>query len=377
MPSHQRQPNPLIRLADLGQSPWLDLTTRDLIRSRELHRLVAEDGVRGLTTNPTIFEKSIASGSIYDADIIALTEAGFGPDEVLERLMVAEVQEACDVFEPMFRETMGQHGYVSLEVSPLHAYDAESTVRHARHLWEVVGRRNLMVKIPGTREGLAAIERCLTLGIHVNVTLLFSVPRYREVSDAYLAALGARRVAGLPLDQLSSVASFFVSRVDTLVDAKLDAIGTPPARKLRGKAAVANAALAYEAYRAVLTGPVWASYAAHGARSQRPLWASTSMKDPGRPPLGYCEALIAPATVNTLPPATLAAYRASGEPEVRLDERAIADAHRTVTRLEELGISLADVAEELEQDGVRKFVASWKSLRTVLERKAAVLATRA
>ena len=377
MSKRPAQQNPLRRLAELGQSPWLDFTTRDLIRSRQLHRLVAEDGVRGLTTNPTIFEKSIASGSIYDADIIALAEAGFTPDEILERLMVAEVQEACDVFGEMYEQSMGQHGFVSLEVSPLHAHDTESTVRHARHLWEVVGRRNLMVKIPGTREGLAAIERCLTLGIHVNVTLLFSVQRYREVSDAYLAALGARRFSGLPLDWLGSVASFFVSRVDTLVDAKLDAIGTPAARKLRGKAAIANAALAYEAFTTMLGGPVWATYHANGARAQRPLWASTSVKDPARPALDYCEALIAADTVNTLPPDTLAAYREAGEPAVRLDAAAIAEAHRTVAALGALGISLEAVAEELERDGVRKFVESWVSLRTVLERKAAVLATRA
>lgn len=369
--------NPLLTLGDLGQSPWLDFTTRDLIRSKRLHRMAEQDGVRGLTTNPTIFEKSIASGSIYDADIIALAEAGFAVDEILERLMVAEVQEACDVFAALYESSMGQHGFVSLEVSPLLAHDAASTVRHARHLWEAVGRKNLMVKIPGTKAGLAAVEQCLTLGIHVNVTLLFSVQRYREVSDAYLGALGARRVSGLPLDWLGSVASFFVSRVDTLVDAKLDAIGTPEAKALRGKAAIANAALAYEAYLAMLAGPVWASYAAAGARAQRPLWASTSVKDPARDPLAYCEALIAPETVNTLPPETLEAYREQGDPKVRLDARALAEAHRTVAALEGLGISLEEVATELEQDGVRKFVESWKSLRTVLERKASVLATRA
>ena len=369
--------NPLHLLGALGQSPWLDFTTRDLIRSRALHRMAAEDGVRGLTTNPTIFEQSIASGSIYDADIIALAEAGFTVDEILEKLMVCEVQEACDVFAAMYEESMGQHGFVSLEVSPLHAHDTESTVRHARQLWEAVGRKNLMVKIPGTPEGLAAIEKCLTLGIHVNVTLLFSVQRYREVSDAYLAALGARRVSGLPLDWLGSVASFFVSRVDTLVDAKLDAIGTPAAAALKGKAAIANAALAYEAYVTMLAGPVWTTYAAEGARPQRPLWASTSVKDPKREPLEYCEALIAPATVNTLPPETLAEYRERGVPQVRLDDRAIAAAHETVAALGALGITLETVAAELERDGVHKFVESWNSLRTVLERKASVLATRA
>ena len=369
--------NPLRRLGELGQSPWLDFTTRDLLRSGELRRLIEVDGVRGLTTNPTIFEKSIASGSVYDADIIALAEAGFGPDEILEQLMVAEVREACDLFAGLYERSMGQNGFVSLEVSPLHAHDTESTVRHARHLWEAVGRRNLMVKIPGTREGLAAIERCLTLGIHVNVTLLFSVRRYREVSDAYLGALGARRVSGLPLDWLGSVASFFVSRVDTHVDARLAAIGTREAMALRGKAAIANAALAYESYVAMRSGPVWASHAAEGARPQRPLWASTSVKDPAVPPLHYCEALIAPATVNTLPPETLAAYREGGAPMVRLDEPAIHAAHESVRALEALVISLEAVADELERDGVRKFAESWSSLLTVLERKAAVLATRA
>jgi len=377
MPRRPPRANPLRALGELGHSPWLDFTTRELVRSGELARLVADDGLRGLTTNPTIFEKAIASGSVYDADIIALAEAGFSAEEILEKLMVAEVQEACDVFAGLYEQTMGQNGYVSLEVSPRHANDTESTVAHARRLWEAVGRRNLMVKIPGTREGLPAIERCLTLGIHVNVTLLFSVARYREVADAYLAALGARRVKGLPLDALGSVASFFVSRVDTAVDATLDAIGTKAATALRGKAAIANAALAYEAYLALLARPVWATYAAEGARPQRPLWASTSTKDPALPPLYYCEALVAPATVNTLPPDTLAAYRERGEAKVRLDTGAIAAAHRTVAALDALGISLEAVAAELETEGVRKFAESWNSLLTVLERKAAVLSTRA
>ncbi|HET8769442.1 MAG TPA: transaldolase [Gemmatimonadaceae bacterium] len=364
-------------MVDLGQSPWLDFTARDLIRSRELHRLIAEEGVRGLTTNPTIFERAIARDSLYDADIIALTEAGFSPEEVLERLMAAEVQEACDAFGRLYHESLGRDGYVSLEVAPQHAWDAQATVAHARHLWELVGRRNLMLKIPGTREGLEAIEECLALGMNVNVTLVFSVERYAEVIDMYLSAIGARRQMGLPLDWVSSVASFFVGRVDEAVDRELERIGTPEAKALKGRAAIANATLAWEAYTQMLAGPVWRSFATEGARVQRPLWASTGVKDPSVSPLRYCEALVAPATVSTLQPATLRAYRTSGRPEVRLHDRAVEQAHETAEALARQGVSLSRVGAALEEEGVAKFTQSWTSLLDTVERKAAVLATRA
>lgn len=375
--AHKPKRNALHTMVDLGQSPWLDFTARDLIRSRELHRMIAEDGVRGLTTNPTIFERAIAADSVYDADIIALTEAGFTPEEVLERLMAAEVQEACDAFGRMYHESLGRDGYVSLEVAPQLAWDAEATVAHARHLWELVGRRNLMLKIPGTREGLEAIEECLALGINVNVTLVFSVARYAQVIETYLSAIGARRQLGLPLDWVSSVTSFFVGRVDEAVDRELDRIGTPAALALKGRAAIANATLAWEAYTQMLHGPVWRTFASEGARVQRPLWASTGVKDPSVSPLRYCEALVAPATVSTLPPATLLAYRNEGRPSIRLDERAVERAHETAAALARQGVSLDRIGAQLEEEGVAKFTQSWSSLLDTVGRKASVLATRA
>ncbi len=364
-------------LAALGQSPWLDFTTRDLIRTRELARLIREDGVRGLTTNPTIFERAIAGSAAYDADIRALAEAGHPPAQILRRLMVGEVQEACDAFGDLYHESQGRDGFVSLEVSPHLAHDADGTVAEARELVGLVARRNLMVKIPGTRAGVAAAGTCLRAGINVNVTLLFSVERYRQVHDAYLAALGARRAAGLPLDRIASVASFFVSRVDSAVDRALSGLDTPAAAPLRSTAAIANAALAYDAFTRTTGGAEWRTLSGDGARVQRPLWASTSVKDPALPTLLYCEALIAPATVNTLPPETLVAYRTGGAPAVRLDEAAVARAHGTLRALEALGISLETVAAELERDGLEKFAASWDSLLSAVERKAAALATRA
>lgn len=374
-PSDTATMNPLHGLIEAGQSPWLDFTTRDLIRSGELQRLIEEEGVRGLTTNPTIFERAVAGSSAYDADIIALTEAGFAPDEILVRLVAGEVQEACDAFDELYNESYGREGYVSLEVSPHVARDARATVAEARYLWGLVGRRNLMLKIPATREGVVAIEELLSLGINVNATLVLSIDRYKAVRDAYLAAVGARRQSGLPHDWLASVASYFVGRVDAAVDAELARIGTPAALALTGKSGVAHAALIYEAYTQMLDGPTWRAMARDGARPQRPLWASTTPTDPGSSPLRYVEALVAPATVSALAPETLLTYRNEGQPEVRLDELAIADAHATVAALAAIGIDLEKLAARIGRDAVARFNASWESLLTVVERKATVLSS--
>lgn len=369
--------NPLLGLCETGQSPWLAFTTRDLIRSRELERLIAEDGLRGLTTNPIIFERAIAGSGAYDADIIALCEAGFAPDEILRKLVADEVQEACDVFEPLYQESLGRDGFVSLEVSPFLARDTRAMVQEARDLWAQVGRRNLMLKLPATREGVAAIEECLTLGINVNATLVLTVNRYRAVRDAHLAAIGARRVSGLPLDWLASVASCFIGRLDVAVDAELDRIGTPAALALKGEAAIANAALIYEAYLEMLEGPVWRAFAHDGARPQRPLWASTTTSDPDVSPLRYIEALVAPATATAMTPETLLAYRNEGRPEVRLDADAIARAHDVMASLDALGISLDRTAARVGQHAVQAYTESWESLLTVVERKANCLAGHA
>jgi transaldolase len=362
--------NPLVQLSRLGQSVWLDFITRDLLRSGELSRLIVEDGLRGMTTNPTIFEKAIAGSTLYDADIRRLAAAGNNPGRVVEALAVADVRTACDAFRPLYETTEGRDGYVSIEVSPELAYDTEGTVVDARRLWETVDRPNLMVKIPGTKEGLPAIERCLSEGLNVNVTLLFSLERYTEVREAYLAALESRVRRGLPIDRLSSVASFFVSRVDGRVDKQL--AGKPEAKALAGTIAIANAQVAYADFTKTFCGDRWEALAKHGARVQRPLWASTSTKDPSYSDVYYVEALIAPDTVNTIPPDTLAAYRHHGEPKVRIPQ-ALPTARERLAQLAAAGVKLPQETAFLEKDGVDKFAASWAALLKVVESKAVAL----
>jgi transaldolase len=364
--------NPLVRLGNLGQSPWLDFITRDLLTSGELQKMIDQDGLRGMTTNPTIFEKAVSESDTYDAEIRELAEQGNSPAKIFEAIAVADVQKACDLFRPVYDATHGQDGYVSLEVAPEFAYDAEATVREARRLWASVARTNAMIKIPGTSEGLAAIEKCVGLGINVNVTLLFSVERYERVIQAYFAGLQQRLVRNMPLDRLASVASFFVSRVDGKVDPLLDKIGTEPAKSLRGTIAIANAQAAYERFEHAFRGSDWRVLARKGARPQRPLWASTSTKDPKYNDVHYVEPLIAQNTVNTLPPETLNAYRDHGDPQIRVPER-IPDARVRLDKLKDLGIDLVAVTEALEKEGVEKFAKSFTALLSVVDAKAAQL----
>ena len=293
-------PNPLVRLGELGQSPWYDYITRDLVTSGELARLITEDGLRGMTSNPTIFEKAVAGSRLYDADIRRLAEQGRSAQEIFEALAVADVQAACDVFGPVYESTGGSDGLVSLEVSPTLANDTAASIHEAERLWRSVDRPNAMIKIPGTAAGLPAIAHCIAAGISVNVTLLFSVERYAEVIEAFLEGLDRRLEAGLPLRPITSVASFFVSRVDSKVDPLLDRKGDPAG--LRGKIAIANACTAYRLFEWSLGTPRWDRLSKAGARPQRPLWASTSAKDPRYGDVYYVEALVAPRTVNTLPP---------------------------------------------------------------------------
>lgn len=365
--------NPLVQLGQLGQSPWYDFITRDLVRSGELARLIAEDGLLGMTSNPTIFEKAIASSGDYDADIRRLSKEGRSPAEIFEALAVADVQAACDVFRPTYDRLGNGDGTVSIEVSPTLANDTDGTVREAERLWKAVARPNVFIKIPGTKAGLPAITRCLAAGINVNVTLLFSVERYREVIDAHLAGLEAREMLGKPLGALHSVASFFVSRVDGIIDAKLEALGAPA--ELRGTAAIANACIAYEVFERALQSDRWRKLADAGAVAQRPLWASTSTKNPAYPDTYYVEALVAPSTVNTLPPETFAAYRDHGAPVVRVP-RELAAAHARLAAVEAAGVDLAAVTHELEVDGVAKFAASFRSLLAGIAAKAGALAAR-
>jgi transaldolase len=365
--------NPLVRLGELGQSPWYDYITRDLVTSGELARLIAEDGLRGMTSNPTIFEKAIAGSRLYDDEIRAQADAGRTPQEIFEHLAVADVRAACDLFAPVFQGSDGADGLVSLEVAPTLAHHTEATVAEAERLWRALDRPNAMIKIPGTAEGLPAITRCIAAGISVNVTLLFSVERYGEVIEAFLAGLERRLDGGLPLRPINSVASFFVSRVDGKVDPALDRLGDP--HRLRGRIAIANAAAAYRLFEWSLGTPRWQRLAKAGARPQRPLWASTSTKDPRYADVHYVEALVAPRTVNTLPPETFAAYRDHGRPAIRIVDQMKA-APELLEALASQGIDLAAITRELEADGVTRFAASYASLLAGIEAKAGALVGR-
>jgi transaldolase len=365
--------NPLIRLGELGQSPWYDYITRDLLTSGELERLIREDGLRGMTSNPTIFEKAIAGSRLYDDDIRALTDKGRNAAEIFEALAVADVRAACDLFGPVYQSTGGVDGLVSLEVSPALANDTQGTIRDAERLWRAVDRPNAMIKIPGTRAGLPAITHCIAAGISVNVTLLFSVERYAEVIDAFLNGLDKRVAKKLPLRSVASVASFFVSRVDSKVDPLLDAQGDP--HKLRGRIAIANACAAYRLFEWSLSNPRWERLSKAEARPQRPLWASTSTKDPRYADVHYVEALVAPRTVNTLPPETFAAYRDHGRPAIRIREEMI-EAGDQLKAAAESGIDLPAITRELEDEGVAKFAASYNSLLAGIDAKAGTLVGR-
>jgi len=365
--------NPLVVLGELGQSPWYDYITRELVTGGALERLIREDGLLGMTSNPTIFEKAVAGSSLYDEDIRALSGEGRDAKAVFEALAVADVQAACDLFRPVYDRTGGHDGLVSLEVDPTLAHDSEGTLAEARQLWAAVNRPNAMIKIPGTLAGLPAVTRALAEGINVNVTLLFSVARYRQVIEAFLAGLEQRAAAGGALDRVASVASFFVSRLDGKVDGLLDQIA--PHHALRGTAAIANACHAYAAFQQAFAGPRWDALAAKGARVQRPLWASTSTKDPAYPDVYYVEALIGPDTVNTLPPATFDAYRHHGTPAVRI-HGGVDRCQAQLTALREAGIDLDEITRALEAEGVASFTTSYQQLIAGIESKAGALMGR-
>jgi transaldolase/glucose-6-phosphate isomerase len=364
--------NPLIELQRLGQSPWHDNIRRGLLTSGELRRMVKAGDVTGLTSNPTIFEQAIAEGSDYDDEIRALARKGKSAPEIADALTVEDIRDAADVFGPVYERSGGADGYVSIEVAPTLAHDTERTIAEAHRLWRTVKRPNLMVKIPATAAGVPAIEQCIADGLSINVTLIFSLVRYDEVMDAYLNGLKRRVAAGKRIDRIASVASFFVSRVDTavdkLLDEKLATAGPDQAaqlHQLKGKAAIANAKLAYAAFRKKFGGERFAELASHGARLQRPLWASTSTKNPDYPDVYYVEALVGPDTVNTMPPATIKAYKDHGRPEVRLDKD-LDEAAAALQRLEDAGISMDAVTAKLEADGVASFAKSFESLIAVV-----------
>lgn len=380
---NEQNHNPTVAVQRYGQSLWYDNIQRSLITSGELQTLIDEYGVLGLTSNPTIFERAITTTTDYDEAIARLVQQGADTQTIYEALAIADIQAAADVLEPIFEQTNGVDGYVSLEVSPLLAHDTEGTVREAQRLFQAVGRKNLMIKVPATREGLPAIQRLIAEGVNVNVTLIFSLERYEAVARAYLAGLKERLAQGKPLD-VASVASFFVSRVDTLVDKQLDEkIAALPEsateerarlQALKGKAAIANAKLAYAIFERLFNEPEFRELAAHGARPQRLLWASTSTKNPAYKDTYYVEALIGKDTVNTVPPATLKAFRDHGVVAPTLHE-GLDEARRVMAELEAVGINMAAVMEKLEADGVRLFAESFESLfKGIEQRRAAVLA---
>jgi transaldolase len=366
--------NPLVRLNRLGQSVWYDNIRRGLLQSGGLERMVRTGEVRGITSNPAIFEQAIGRTDEYDRALRSLSGGGRSAEQAYEVLALEDVRAAADILRPVFAESGGADGFVSLEVSPALAEDADTTLREAERLWRAVDRPNLMIKIPGTLACLNAVRLAIAGGINVNITLLFSVERYRKVMDAYLAGLEERAAKRLPLDGVSSVASFFVSRVDTLIDGLLEeAASADPSRKesclgLRGRAAIANTRLAYQEFLAALQEDRFRSLLARGARIQRPLWASTSTKNPAYPDTYYVESLVARNSINTMPPVTIEAYRDHGNPSVRIDE-SLADARALTASLAALGISLPEATDRLEEEGILAFQRSYDSMLKVIRAK--------
>jgi transaldolase len=355
--------DPLADLSGRGVSVWLDDLSRGRLTSGSLARLMTRDHVVGVTTNPTIFAKAISGGDdAYAGQLHDLWARGTCVHEALRDMTTHDVRSACDVLRPAYDASDGVDGRASIEVDPRLAHDTEATIAEARALWWRVDRPNLFIKIPAARQGLPAITACLAEGISVNVTLIFSLARYDEVIDAFLDGLERARQAGRDLAPIASVASFFVSRVDTEVDARLDKIGTAEAAALRGRAAIANARLAYQQYEQMLASPRWAALAAAGARPQRPLWASTSVKDPAYPDTMYVTKLVAPGVVNTMPEATLRAVARHGQipaDSVRGHEQ---DARQVLRQLAAVGVDYDDVTAVLEQRGLDLFDASWREL---------------
>jgi len=363
-------PNRLREIQALGQAIWLDNISRQLLDDGELRRLVEEDGISGVTSNPTIFEKAIGHSDRYDDAFRAALDETKDPLEVFLRLAYADIRDACEILRPTFEETKGQDGYVSFEVTPDLAFEVDRTIEMARRFHREIDRPNVLIKVPGTAEGVTAFEELTASGISVNVTLLFAVSRYEEIAEAYLRGLERRAEAGEPIDRIASVASFFVSRVDTMIDAELDEAGRP---ELKGKAAVANAKLAYASFRTIFSGERWEALKAKGANHQRPLWASTSTKNPDYKDTIYVDELIGPDTVNTMPDATVEAARDHAVAERTVD-RDVDGARELIRQVEEAGVDVQDIVERrLVDEGVKKFADSFDDLIGAIERKAGEL----
>jgi transaldolase len=345
------------KLTSLGQSLWYDNIQRKILENGELRAMIERGDIRGVTSNPTIFQNAIAKTHDYDAALTPLGWAGWDAEKIFWQLAIEDIQEGCDLFRSLYTESNGGDGYVSLEVNPNLANDTEGTVKEARELWKRVDRPNLMIKIPATKAGIPAIRRTIAAGINVNVTLIFSLDRYAEVMDAYLTGLEDRVSQDLAVKLIASVASFFVSRVDTKIDPRL-----PDGSPLRGKAAIANAKLAYEAFGSVFTSPRFATLKARfGAHVQRPLWASSGTKNPAYSDTVYVDNLIGPDTVNTVPPATLDAFRGHGNPSLTIN-LGLDESRALFVDLKEQGISMSTVTQELEEEGVKAFADAFTTL---------------
>jgi transaldolase len=372
--------NPLQRLHDYGQSVWLDFIDRAFLRSGRLDRFIGEDAISGMTSNPTIFEKALSEGDAYD-DQVRAAAGLLTAQELFEAVATTDVREACDIFRPIYDRTVSADGYVSIEVSPQAAHDADATVEEARRLWRAVSRPNVMIKVPGTTEGAKAVRRLIAEGVNVNITLLFAIEAHARVIDAYMSGLADNGQGAGPeaLSRVASVASFFVSRVDTEVDKRLDALipklsGEDRARatRLYGKAAVANAKLAYQLFRREFGGPRWAALRDRGGRVQRPLWASTSTKNPKYRDVMYVEQLIGPDTVNTMPLATIEAFKDHGT-VARTVDADVEEAERVIADLDRLGISMREVTDKLLVEGLASFQKSYDAVIQGLEAKSRTL----
>jgi transaldolase len=364
-------PSRLHRLAELGQSVWIDFLSRDMLRTGELARLMKEDAVVGVTSNPTIFQKAISAGNAYDDQLRAVLEEEQDPKEIFIRLASKDIEDALDLLRPVWDEGDGRDGYVSFEVDPSLAYDTEGTIEEAQRLHDLINRPNLFVKIPATEPGLPAIEEMIARGRPINVTLIFSLDRYSEVAEAYIRGLERLVAGGGDPSHVSSVASFFVSRVDTEADRRLDEIGGQD--ELKGKLAIANAKLAYQRYKEIFAGERWEALAAKGATPQRCLWASTSTKNPAYRDVMYVEELIGPDTVNTMPKETIEAFQNHGEIALTL-EQGIDEAKRLFQQVKEAGVDYVDVTATLEREGVEKFAESFTELLEGIRSKSGELA---
>jgi transaldolase / glucose-6-phosphate isomerase len=384
-PQEGKQPeNPLKALIRFGQSVWFDYIRRDLIATGQLARLIEDDGLRGMTSNPAIFEKAFSTSADYMQPLAELARRGnLDAKGIYENLAIRDIQDAAGALRGVYDKTKRRDGYVSLEVSPYLAHKTQETIDEARRLWKTVARDNVMIKVPGTPEGIPAIRKLIGEGININVTLLFAEKVYEEVAEAYIAGLEDLAGRGGDLSRIGSVASFFVSRIDALIDGKIaETLKNPPAdadqvllRSLQGKVAIANAKLTYQVYKKIFSGPRWQALAGRGAESQRVLWASTGTKNPAYSDVLYVEELIGPDTVNTVPPATFEAFRDHGKPRASLEEN-IDGAQRTMADLGRSGISMKAVTDQLTEDGVKLFADAFDKLLAAVE-KQAKLATSA